>query len=136
MRWMVLVLLVTMGQAKVCVRPINPFITDEQVRTVVNELNKKGVQTTTCGNEPGQTEVWFYPTMTSGYGETFFYVSVNHVPGGVVGTVDTYRPEYSGSNWTLSVHPNGGVRSTKRLTGYSLKSESGRLGKWLFARQH
>jgi len=115
---------------EVCVRPIYPGI-EGQVQTVVNGLQKKGIRATVCGEKNGVVEVWFYPLATSGYGETFFFVNANRIPGGVVGTVNTYRPYYTGSDWVLSIHLNGGVESLKRVKGYSLKSQSGRLGKWL-----
>lgn len=119
-----------MGQ--VCVRPIHPAVTPEHVQVVLEQLHKKGVEAHQCGKAFEPIEIWFYPLSWSvPVGITYFWISANHSPGHITGSIMTDTPWYSGSSWEMSVHPYGGVWATKRFQSSSLKSESGKMGKWL-----
>lgn len=117
---------------QVCVRPIHPAVSQAHVQVVIDAFRKKHVTATACGKEFQPVEVWIYPLSFSFSGDTQYWVTANPMQGGgVVGTVQTDTPTYTGSAWVMSLHPNGKVWSTRRYQGTSLKSEGGRMAKWI-----
>lgn len=119
-----------MGQ-EVCVRPINPWITPEVTKVVVDGLESKGLTAHECGKEFEPIEIWFYPLSFSLTGDTGYFLTKTRIPGGVAGTVrvQTYRVPMG--SWEMSLHPNGGVWTVKRMESLNLWSESRSMGKWV-----
>ena len=132
------VILVVAGHAQtICVRPIFPF-GDKQAATklVLQELLKKHVSAIPCGEKPESIEVYFYPLrLDLSSDQTTVWVSEQQTSTGVVATVDASRPECKATIWVFSMHPNGQEESTHRVQGAGLRSQAGKIGKWL-ARHH
>lgn len=116
----------------VCVRPIYP-LPNSATQIVVGEFKKQGVEACACGKEFQKEEVWFYPlNFAYSSGETTSWVTVNPTQNGAIVQVETLDPAVvNGMSWEMALHPNGGVWTAQRYQGTSLKSEAGRMGKWI-----
>ena len=113
-------------------RSINPWVPQSSTQLVVDGLRSRGLEAHVCGSDFESLEVWFYPLFFSyGFGGTQYWITAQRIPGGVGGTVQTNEAVYAGSSWEMSVHPNGGVWTVKRMQGVNLRSEARSMGKWI-----
>lgn len=120
------------SRAEVCIRPVFPFGKEQPTQMVLAELAKRNIQATVCGEQPQPIEIYFYPldlSLTSD--ETTFWISAQPTSTGVTGVISTYRNHWNEQVWVVSVHPWGGEESSKRLLGFGLKSQTGKLAKWI-----
>lgn len=116
----------------VCVRPTFPFGKEAPTQMVLAELAKHNIQAQVCTDKEQAIELYFYPLNISQDSEqTFFYISALPTSTGVVGDISTSKPHWNDQVWVVSVHPWGDEESIKRQMGFSLKSQIGKVAKWI-----